>query len=89
MNVAGETAKYQYHGLGHRVGKEISLDPTKQLSGQSQKPDSRIDYLIDLTREYHNLLEKQKMALARLTSGMEMWQLLKKAEREATICRMS
>ena len=58
VNVAGETAKYQYHGLGHRVGKEISLDPTKQLSGQSQKPDSRIDYLIDLTREYHNLLEK-------------------------------
>jgi len=58
VNVAGETAKYQYHGLGHRVGKEISLDPTKQLSGQSQKPDSRIDYLIDLTKEYHNLLEK-------------------------------
>ena len=57
-NAAGETAKYQYHGLGHRVGKEITLDPTKQLSGQSQKPDSRIDYLIDLTREYHNLLEK-------------------------------
>ena len=58
VNVAGETAKYQYHGLGHMVGKEISLDPTKQLSGQSQKPDSRIDYLIDLTKEYHNLLEK-------------------------------
>ena len=58
VNSAGQTAKYQYHGLGHRVGKEISLDPTKQLSGQSQKPDSRIDYLIDLTREYHNLLEK-------------------------------
>lgn len=58
VNSAGQTAKYQYHGLGHRVGKEIILDPTKQLSGQSQKPDSRIDYLIDLTREYHNLLEK-------------------------------
>lgn len=58
VNAAGETAKYQYHGLGHRGGKEIILDPTKQLSGQSQKPDSRIDYLIDLTREYHNLLEK-------------------------------
>ena len=57
-NAAGETAKYQYNGLGHRVGKEIILDPTKQLSGQSQKPDCRIDYLIDLTREYHNLLEK-------------------------------
>jgi len=57
-NAAGETAKYQYNGLGYRVGKEIILDPTKQLSGQSQKPDCRIDYLIDLTREYHNLLEK-------------------------------
>ena len=58
VNSAGQTAKYQYHGLGHRVGKEITLDPTKQLRGQGQKPDSRIDYLIDLTREYHNLLEK-------------------------------
>ena len=58
VNSAGRTAKYQYHGLGHRVGKEISLDPTEQLSGQGQKLDSRIDYLIDLTREYHNLLEK-------------------------------
>ena len=49
VNVAGETAKYQYHGLGHRVGKQETdnLEPTK-----------RISYLIDLTKEYHNLLEK-------------------------------
>lgn len=58
VNGSGAKANYLYNGLGHRVGKEITLDPTKQLSGQSQKPDSRIDYLIDLTREYHNLLEK-------------------------------
>lgn len=58
MNGSGAKANYLYNGLGHRVGKEITLDPTKQLRGQSQKPDSRIDYLIDLTREYHNLLEK-------------------------------
>ena len=58
VNSAGQTAKYQYHGLGHRIGKEITLDPMEQLRGQGQKPDSRIDYLIDLTREYHNLLEK-------------------------------
>ena len=58
VNGSGAKANYLYNGLGHRVGKEIILDPTKQLSGQSQKPDSRIDYLIDLTREYHNLLEK-------------------------------
>ena len=58
VNGSGAKANYLYNGLGHRVGKEITLDPTKQLRGQSQKPDSRIDYLIDLTREYHNLLEK-------------------------------
>ena len=58
VNGSGAKANYLYNGLGHRVGKEITLDPTKQLREQSQKPDSRIDYLIDLTREYHNLLEK-------------------------------
>lgn len=45
VNGSGAKANYLYNGLGHRVGKEITLDPTKQLRGQSQKPDSRIDYL--------------------------------------------
>ena len=49
VNAAGETAKYQYHGLGHRVGKQ---------EAENQEPMKHISYLIDLTKEYHNLLEK-------------------------------
>ena len=49
VDVTGKQARYQYNGLGHRVGKQETdnLEPTK-----------RISYLIDLTKEYHNLLEK-------------------------------
>ena len=49
VNGSGAKANYLYNGLGHRVGKQETdnLEPTK-----------RISYLIDLTKEYHNLLEK-------------------------------
>ncbi len=46
---SGAKAEYFYNGLGHRVGKQEvrGLQPVKKIS-----------YLIDLTKEYHNLLEK-------------------------------
>ena len=66
VNGVGKAAKYQYNGLGHRVGKLEGRLPADQ-SGKLD-PQSRIDreignltqihYTIDLTREYHNLLEK-------------------------------
>jgi len=45
---AGQVASYFYNGLGHRAGSQIedALDPTV-----------RIDYLLDLTRRYNNLLQ--------------------------------
>ena len=68
VNGKGEAARYQYNGLGHRVGKEIGvdnvqlinkeLDPIKQLQSQTIRPEKQIQYTIDLTREYHNLLQK-------------------------------
>lgn len=49
VNGSGAKANYLYNGLGHRVGKQ---------EAENQEPTKRISYLIDLTKEYHNLLEK-------------------------------
>ena len=49
--VGGIAAEYQYNGLGHRTGKEVK---------DGLNPESRIRYVIDLTREYHNLLQKEE-----------------------------
>ena len=49
VDAAGKQARYQYNGLGHRVGKQET---------DNLEPMKRISYLIDLTKEYHNLLEK-------------------------------
>ncbi|MCL2287274.1 MAG: DUF6531 domain-containing protein [Firmicutes bacterium] len=43
----GLEAVYRYNGLGHRVGKSTGLNPTKQ-----------IDDVLDLTKQYFNLLER-------------------------------
>ncbi len=49
VNGSGAKANYLYNGLGHRVGKQ---------EAENQEPMKRISYLIDLTKEYHNLLDK-------------------------------
>ncbi len=68
VNGAGKAAKYQYNGLGHRVGKlegTLSkghlegLDPQNRIKAGTEIGNwNQIRYTIDLTREYHNLLEK-------------------------------
>lgn len=73
MNGNGEAASYQYNGLGYRVGKtegklwpeaakhlEGSLAPLSQLKALKPEPEKTIRYTIDLTREYHNRLEKEE-----------------------------
>jgi RHS repeat-associated protein len=46
--VDGKTADYVYSGLGHQVGKHIS---------DAKNPMKSISFVLDLTREYHNLLQ--------------------------------
>lgn len=48
-NHKGEKANYSYNGIGHRVSKEITKD--------NLNPAERIEYIIDQTREYDNLLQ--------------------------------
>ncbi len=50
MNAKGETALYTYNGLGHRVGKTTG----------AIHPEKKIQYTIDLTKSYHNLLQKEE-----------------------------
>jgi len=47
-NASGQVASYDYNGLGFRVGKQTAgaLCPTNQIS-----------YVLDLTKQYHNLLQ--------------------------------
>ena len=51
-NKTGETSTYQYNGLGHRVGKTIQT--------LSPNPKQEIRYTLDLTRQYHNLLQMEE-----------------------------
>ena len=45
-----QKAVYQYNGLGHRMGQNIATGDAA--------PDRTIRYTLDLTRQYHNLLQK-------------------------------
>ncbi len=59
VNIEGQMALYSYNGLGHRVGKtEGYIDPIKGIDSISFQKN--ICYTIDLTKEYHNLLQKQE-----------------------------
>ncbi len=65
-NHNGNSARYIYNGLGHRVGKEeyncilpsISA-PDVKISNEIPRPEKNIKYLIDLTKQYHNMLERE------------------------------
>ena len=56
-NDRGERAIYEYNGLGHRVGKRIEDIALKR----------QVKYTIDITRGYHNLLEKEENAEGKKT----------------------
>ena len=61
----GLGASYQYNGLGHRVGKEegTSLEPvlpTMKLADMTLNPTKQLDDVLDLTKQYHNLLQRRE-----------------------------
>ena len=58
-------ASYQYNGLGHRVGRTEgqSLEPvlpTTKLDDMTLNPTKQVNDALDLTRQYHNLLERKE-----------------------------
>jgi len=59
----GEASIYQYNGLGHRVGRTIgasieSMLPMDKLEQLTINPTKQIEDTIDLTKQYHNLLQR-------------------------------
>ena len=52
VNGEGAQAFYRYNGLGYRIGKAVKE--------AAPEPERQIRYTIDLTRQYHNLLEKEE-----------------------------
>ena len=67
-NAKEEIAKYLYNGLGNRVSRQIGTVPAGTLrpaelailSPVDFHPERRVDYIVDLTREYNNLLTKSE-----------------------------
>ena len=51
-NDRGMTAQYVYNGLGHRVAKHTE--------NKSNGSINRIQYVLDMTNEYNNLLQKEE-----------------------------
>lgn len=64
-HLTGEAAQYRYNGLGFRTGKvegtlvEPQL-PTAQLEQLAISPTKQIDDVLDLTKIYHNVLERHE-----------------------------
>ena len=66
VDAAGKQARYQYNGLGHRVGKQDGIIPKEKLEkldpqnriGMEIGNSRQITYTLDLTRQYYNLLER-------------------------------
>lgn len=70
----GRTTRYLYNGLGHRVGKRTGMlqpqtgqtkvsdnhlsEPLSFMRGHSFHLTGQVDDIIDLTKEYHNLLQR-------------------------------
>ena len=60
-----KAARYTYNGLGQRVGQETyvqqmeeSLQPLSKIDFAKLQPENRFSYLLDITKDYNNLLEQ-------------------------------
>ncbi|MEE1057338.1 MAG: RHS repeat-associated core domain-containing protein [Acutalibacteraceae bacterium] len=51
-NAEGVYARYEYNGLGHRIGITQQLKPNN--------PETQIRYVLDITKAYNNLLQKEE-----------------------------
>ncbi len=80
MNAEGRVARYQYNGLGQRTGiQEYTLTgfaPETPFSADAitcADPVREVEYLLDLTRPYHNLIEKSERDEGRASVQSYIW----------------
>lgn len=74
-NAKGDTAKYQYDGMGNRTAifvygglRQSANDETVSIT-----PTRSIEYLLDITKLYRNLLEKTETANGQDTFQRYIW----------------
>jgi len=74
-----QMTSYDYNGFGNRTGKrEYDLNMRVYNSDawnmmESQSPTREIDYLLDITKEYHNLLAKMEITSQGKTTQKFAW----------------
>lgn len=80
FNNKGQAARYNYDGLGNRIGRhefDVSvLESDRGLQAEMllmEQPKRETDYLLDLTRNYHNLLEKTETTGDSMGSQTYVW----------------
>ena len=80
MNAEGRVSGYRYNGLGQRTGiREYMLTgfapetPFSEYIIACADPVREVEYLLDLTRPYHNLLEKSERDKERASVQTYIW----------------
>ena len=63
----GQKAHYRYDGLGNRVGVE------EYQKDESENPVKTVEYLLDITRQYRNLLTKTEITAETTSSQSFVW----------------
>ena len=80
MNAEGRVSGYRYNGLGQRTGIQeymltgfIPETPFSEETIACVDPVREAEYLLDLTRPYHNLLEKSERDEGRASVQTYIW----------------
>ena len=74
VNSRGQAVRYEYNGLGNRVGrKEYRLPEETERSLLPENPVRETEYLLDLTKPYHNLLEQRETTEGETASQTYTW----------------
>lgn len=74
VNARGESSSYQYNGLGNRVSRqEYAQGDLPENVALSEILIKEEEYLLDLTKPYHNLLEKTEKVEDKTTIQGYIW----------------
>lgn len=80
VNGSGQAVRYEYNGLGNRVGrKEYRLEcfagggTLRENPALPKDPVRETEYLLDLTKPYHNLLERRENTEGEIVSQIYTW----------------
>lgn len=79
FNFNGEAAQYEYDGMGNRVGRRKYLidnpDSESTLADivQNTNPSEETNYLLDLTKRYHNLMGQTKTSVDGTSTQNYVW----------------